>query len=589
MSFALILAIPAVAWAAGDQFQDVLVAGDQTQTINAGGSFTNTYYVDAGGQDGCDVSASAPGVFSINVPSGVSKNPTTDLTFTGCGTGNSQDVTFSSNTPSGASGYSITASRVSGPVSSAGQAGFTLIVNAVTPSNAAPVLTLPGNQTVEATSAAGAVFNFASLVSASDDEDGDLTSAVECLPASGSTFALGTTTVNCSVEDSKGSSDSGNFTVTVSDTTAPSLTVPSSAVVAEATGPTGATVNFANDVSAQDAVDANPTIDCTPASGSTFALGTTQVSCTATDDANNTSAAKTFDVKVVDTTAPALSNVPADITKEATGPNGAAASWAAPSASDLVDGNVAVNCASSSGLKSGDTFPLGTTQVTCTATDAAGNSANSSFNVKVQDTTAPVIASKADVSATASSVNGALVNYTSPATTDAVDGNGTANCTPASGSQFAVGSTTVTCTATDAAGNSAQSTFKVNVAYGWSNFLQPINIPSMTVQQSVFKLGSTVPVKFYLTGASSDITNGTFYLKYAYTGTGDSNGEVEAVATTTGTTGTMFRQPDVAGGQYIYNWSTKGVVTKPGNYELRVYSDADGKVLLGTVSIELKK
>jgi hypothetical protein len=124
----------------------------------------------------------------------------------------------------------------------------------------------------------------------------------------------------------------------------------------------------------------------------------------------------------------------------------------------------------------------------------------------------------------------------------------------------------------------------VTVSYGWSNFLQPINVPPAT--QSIFKMGSTVPVKFNLTGASSGITDGTFYLKYAYTGIGDNNGEMESVATTTGTTGTQFRYSE---GQYIYNWSTKGVVTKPGNYELRVYTDAAGTNLLGTASIELKK
>ena len=127
----------------------------------------------------------------------------------------------------------------------------------------------------------------------------------------------------------------------------------------------------------------------------------------------------------------------------------------------------------------------------------------------------------------------------------------------------------------------------MTVTYGWSNFLQPINIPSPTVQQSIFKMGSTVPVKFQLTGASSGITDGTFYLKYIYTGAGDNLGELESVATTTGTTGTQFRY-DATAGQYIYNWSTKSV-SQAGNYELRVYSDAAGTKLLGSVSIELKK
>jgi hypothetical protein len=95
-----------------------------------------------------------------------------------------------------------------------------------------------------------------------------------------------------------------------------------------------------------------------------------------------------------------------------------------------------------------------------------------------------------------------------------------------------------------------------------------------------------VPVKFNLTGASAGITDGTFYLKYFYVNPGDGLGEQEAVATTTGTTGTQFRYSD---GQYIYNWNTKGLISKPGNYELRVYSDAAGTVLLGKVTIEIKK
>ena len=189
-----------------------------------------------------------------------------------------------------------------------------------------------------------------------------------------------------------------------------------------------------------------------------------------------------------------------------------------------------------------------------------------------------------NINATATSSAGAVVTYTATAT-DLVDPSPLVNCTPASDSTFAVGTTQVSCSASDSRGNtSAASTFNVNVAYSWSNFLQPINV---TGAQSVFKLGSTVPVKFNLTGASAGITDGTFYLKYIYLGAGDGQGELETVATTTGTTGTMFRY-DATSGQYIYNWSTKSV-SKPGNYELRVYSDAAGTVLLGKVAIEIKK
>ena len=52
----------------------------------------------------------------------------------------------------------------------------------------------------------------------------------------------------------------------------------------------------------------------------------------------------------------------------------------AASATDLVDGSVPVGCSP----RSGSVFPAGTTTVTCTATDAHGNSTTGSFTVTVQ-------------------------------------------------------------------------------------------------------------------------------------------------------------------------------------------------------------
>src|SRR5206468_2589738 len=99
----------------------------------------------------------------------------------------------------------------------------------------------------------------------------------------------------------------------------------------------------------------------------------------------------------------------------------------------------------------------------CTATDAHGNAATSFFDVFVVDTTPPTIDSHADVTAEATSSAGAVVMYESPATHDAVDGDQSANCTPAAGSVFALGTTRVYCTATDAHGNAATSFFDVFV------------------------------------------------------------------------------------------------------------------------------
>ena len=123
----------------------------------------------------------------------------------------------------------------------------------------------------------------------------------------------------------------------------------------------------------------------------------------------------------------------------------------ATSAVDLVSGTVAVNCSPASG----STFALGSTTVACSASDAIGNTAHESFSVTVEDTTGPTIAPHADVNATASGNSSAVVNYTLPTASDLVDGPVGVTCTPVSGSTFNVGSTTVTCSATDATGNPA--------------------------------------------------------------------------------------------------------------------------------------
>jgi hypothetical protein len=67
---------------------------------------------------------------------------------------------------------------------------------------------------------------------------------------------------------------------------------------------------------ATDTQDPNPTVSCTPASGTKFALGTTAVTCTATDANGNASAPATFDVTVryaAQTTGGVSGSVPATL------------------------------------------------------------------------------------------------------------------------------------------------------------------------------------------------------------------------------------------------------------------------------------
>jgi hypothetical protein len=93
-----------------------------------------------------------------------------------------------------------------------------------------PVITVPeGGITVVATSDQGAVVSFEEQVTAEDDVDGPV--EVTCTPASGSTFPIGTTTVNCEATDAAGNTSTKEFTVTVSP--APDRIVPSIEITAE--------------------------------------------------------------------------------------------------------------------------------------------------------------------------------------------------------------------------------------------------------------------------------------------------------------------------------------------------------------------
>jgi HYR domain/Domain of unknown function DUF11/Calx-beta domain len=113
---------------------------------------------------------------------------------------------------------------------------------------------------------------------------------------------------------------------------------------------------------------------------------------------------------------------------------------------------------------SGSTFLKGTTTVTCTTSDAAGNTASCNFSVTVNDTQPPSITCPANITAKTPNAGDpcVIVNYPPPTVSDNCPGIGFV-CTPPSGSCFPLGVTTVTCTATDTSGNTATCTFKVTV------------------------------------------------------------------------------------------------------------------------------
>jgi HYR domain-containing protein len=349
----------------------------------------------------------------------------------------------------------------------------------------APTLTLPGDLTSEATGPQGA--SVAYEASARDDVDRSV--RVTCDPESGSQFPLGVTSVACRAADRAGNVIEGSFTVTVTDTTAPVLSLPADLPV-EASGPSGALVRLP--VSAIDAVAGAVTVTCAPDSGP-FPLGPTAVECSAVDPVGNRTTGG-FAVTVSDTTPP-LVDIPADMLIRAPSAAGAVVSYRV-SAGDDVDGPVAASCAPAPDL----VFPLGVTTVTCAAADAAGNRSSRSFRVTVAppDDTPPLIDVPRDIVVEPAGPGGAAVDYLAPGDDD-VDGPVPVSCTPLSGSTFPIGTTKVTCTATDRAGNAGSRSFLVTVRDGTAPV---IDLPADPVVEAAGPGGAAVT---YLAGATDAI------------------------------------------------------------------------------------
>ena len=204
----------------------------------------------------------------------------------------------------------------------------------------------------------------------------------------------------------------------------------------------------------------NALVTCIPPSGSTFILGTTTVSCRATNSCRQ-SATCSFTITVARDTVPPVIQCPTNRLVGLCGTTSTTpVTFPLPAATDNADTNVTVSCSP----PSGSLFPIGTTTVTCTATDDCTNRTTCPFTVTVaRDTTPPSMVCPASISVTACSASGAVVNYPTPTATDNADFNVAVTCSPASGSVFPLGSTTVTCTATDDCTNRSTCIFTVTV------------------------------------------------------------------------------------------------------------------------------
>ncbi|MBI2861022.1 MAG: HYR domain-containing protein [Chloroflexi bacterium] len=298
------------------------------------------------------------------------------------------------------------------------------------------VLTPPAGVVAEATGSQTAVTIGAATASGGV---GSLTLTSDA-PA---TFPLGTTVVTWTATDAAGNVVTGTQEVIVQDTTAPMVTPP-----ADVTAPATGNVTTV-EIGAATATDAVGVVSLSNDAPAGFSMGTTTVTWTAVDEAGNTgTAAQQVTVFDADTL---VVTPPGDLVVEA-------------SSSEMsLDIGVAVALGGMGEVSITNdapaTFPVGTTTVTWTATDAAGNVVTVTQQVTVQDTTAPVVTPPADVTVPAAGET-TPVDIGMATATDVVGVVSISSDAPA---EFLAGTTTVTWTAIDAAGNVGTAVQQVTV------------------------------------------------------------------------------------------------------------------------------
>jgi hypothetical protein len=182
--------------------------------------------------------------------------------------------------------------------------------------------------------------------------------------------------------------------------------------------------------------------------------------------------------------------------------------------------------------------------------DHAGALAEASYTVKV-DMTPPTL----DPSVSPSII---LLNGTATVTSGAadersglsVDGCGDLDTSTA-------GTRTITCTATDHAGNTNRASASYVVNYDLSGFLAPVNDAPVV---NTGKAGRTYPVKWQLRdGAGGFVSSLGAVTAITYTATSCNafSGDPTAALATSTTGGTSLRY-ETTSNQYVYNWATPG-------------------------------
>jgi hypothetical protein len=322
-----------------------------------------------------------------------------------------------------------------------------------------PIITCPTTVTVNA----DATLCTASGVALGSPTTGDNCSVASTTNNAPATFPLGNTTVTWTIVDGSGNSATCTQTVTVIDNQLPTITCPSTVIVSTDLGSCDATAILLGAPTTADNCSVASVANNAPA---TFPLGNTTVTWTVVDGSGNNATCSQI-VTVNDTEFPTIV-CPSDVTVPANFGSciASAVALGTPTFADNCTVASVVNDAPAS-------FNLGTTIVTWTVTDNAGNATTCTQNVTVVDNQVPTIACPAAVTvpADAGLCSASAVALGTPATADNCSIASTTNNAPAI---FPLGTTIVTWTVVDGSGNSATCTQLVTVT---DNQLPTITCP----------------------------------------------------------------------------------------------------------------
>ena len=278
------------------------------------------------------------------------------------------------------------------------------------------------------------------------------------VPASGSLFPIGKTTVVYTAKDINNNTATCSFKVTVKDATTPVATsCPSDITVIANPSTCKGTATWNAPAFTDNCGIVSLSNSSTPGE---YPIGTTEVTYSAKDDAGNVGTCK-FKVIVKDATPPVVSDCPSTITLNADQSCKAKATWSPPKFADNCGLTIENN------YDPGDKFSVGRTTVTYSAKDNSGNVSSCSFDVVVKDMVAPAInncPSDTTITISSGSSTKTQVSWVPPVATDQCSSiEFTSTHKP--GDTFSQGITSVTYTAKDVSGNTTTCAFKVTIVF----------------------------------------------------------------------------------------------------------------------------